>query len=45
MTIYKGETINKVMRFGYVYYKISGSKKLYTTLKAAKADIDAKKGE
>ncbi len=40
MTVYKGYTINKVFKYGYYYYRISGEKQLYSRLKDAKAEID-----
>lgn len=44
---YKGFEIIKTSRWGYTYWKVCGSKKLFSTLKAAKAAIDAseKSGE
>lgn len=40
MTVYKGYTINKVFKYRYYYYRISGEKQLYSRLKDAKAEID-----
>lgn len=37
---YKGIKIYKTFRHGYSYYRIEGQKDLFTTLKAAKAEID-----
>lgn len=39
---YKGHEIIKTRRFGYSYWKISGEKALYTTRKAAIAEIDSR---
>jgi hypothetical protein len=37
---HKGYKIIKTWRHGYTYYKIEGEKDLYTTRKAAIAEID-----
>ena len=41
-TNYKGFEIVKTYRHGYNYWKISGEKQLYSTMKAAKAEIDSR---
>lgn len=46
MHFYKGYTINKVFRYGYNYYRVSGTRTLYSRLKDAKRAIDlAEAGE
>lgn len=39
---YKGYTIIKVYRHGYSYWKISGEKELFSTRKAAIAEINSR---
>ena len=41
-TNYKGFEIIKTFRHGYTYWKISGEKQLYSTMKAAKLEIDGR---